>query len=186
MMTTSRRLAQDDWLLAGQEALARSGPASLKAEPLARRLKTTKGSFYWHFADVPAFHAALLARWEDESTARLDAAHARESHPVGQLRHIAQIIGGRDADDEDRETAIEPAIRAWAKDNAEARLAVTRVDQYRLALMQRLLAEIGIANPEMARIIYACAIGMEELAEDRPGGNAQAMGSLVDLVLALR
>ncbi|SLN30829.1 hypothetical protein ROH8110_01432 [Roseovarius halotolerans] len=172
--------------MAGYEALARSGPASLKAEPLARQLNTTKGSFYWHFADVPAFHTALLTRWEGESTARLDAALALETHPVGQLRRLAQVIGGRAAEDEDRETAIEPAIRAWAKDNAKARLAVTRVDQYRLALMQRLLAEIGIANPEMTRIIYACAIGMEDLPEDRPGGNAQAMGSLVDLVLALR
>ncbi len=186
MMTTSRRLAQDDWLLAGYAALAGSGPASLKAEPLARQLKTTKGSFYWHFADVPAFHTALLIRWEDDSTARLDAALALESHPVGQLRRLSQVIGGRVADDPDAETAIEPAIRAWAKDNPKARLAVTRVDQYRLALMQRLLAEIGINNPEMARIIYACAIGMEDLPEDRPGGNAQAMGSLVDLVLALR
>ncbi|MEH6751885.1 MAG: TetR family transcriptional regulator, partial [Paracoccaceae bacterium] len=37
--------------MAGLAALAEAGPVALKAEPMARRLGTTKGSFYWHFAD---------------------------------------------------------------------------------------------------------------------------------------
>ena len=35
-------------------ALAETGPEALKAEPLAARLGVSKGSFYWHFRDVPA------------------------------------------------------------------------------------------------------------------------------------
>ncbi len=53
------RLNSDRWIAAGFDALRQAGPQALAAEPLARRLGTTKGSFYWHFKDVPAYHARL-------------------------------------------------------------------------------------------------------------------------------
>jgi len=57
-MARSTRLTRDIWIDAGLKALVSDGPAALAAEPMARRMKTTKGSFYWHFKDVPA-HALL-------------------------------------------------------------------------------------------------------------------------------
>jgi len=60
---TSTRLSPEKWIDAGFAALIAHGPASLAAEPLARALGTTKGSFYWHFKDVPAYHAALVRDW---------------------------------------------------------------------------------------------------------------------------
>lgn len=182
-MTKSRtqRLTIADWQNAGFTALAQDGPDALKAEPLARRLKTTKGSFYWHFADVPAFHAALLAAWELQANADLAAALAQENTAVARLRRMGQVIAGTG-----RKQAVEPAIRAWARGSAPAAQAVARVDAKRLTYLQELLSESGIRNPEMARIIYAASIGMEDLGQDTPYQNADAMGSLVDLVLALR
>ena len=64
-MSRKQRLSADDWLRAGLQALTASGPEALKAEPLARRLETTKGSFYWHFEDVPRYRQALLNFWRD-------------------------------------------------------------------------------------------------------------------------
>ena len=64
-MSTRARLTRPDWLLAGFQALAEAGPVALKAEPMARRLGTTKGSFYWHFADVPDFHRQMLSLWAE-------------------------------------------------------------------------------------------------------------------------
>ena len=66
-MVRKQRLSPEDWLKAGLDALAASGPEALKAEPLARALETTKGSFYWHFADVPAFRQALLEFWGENA-----------------------------------------------------------------------------------------------------------------------
>ena len=42
-----------------------SGFTALKAEPLAKAMGVSRGSFYWHFADVGAFHAAILRHWRD-------------------------------------------------------------------------------------------------------------------------
>ena len=47
-------------------------------------------------------------------------------------------------------------------------------------------SDIGIDNPEMARILYASAIGMTSLGNASPADHISAIGSLVDLVLALR
>ena len=60
------KLTRDDWLAAGFLALSRDGPTALRAEALARKLKTTKGSFYWHFADLPAFKQAMLTLWREK------------------------------------------------------------------------------------------------------------------------
>jgi AcrR family transcriptional regulator len=177
----SSRLTQDKWLQAGFEALAEYGAQALKAEPLARRLGTTKGSFYWHFADVPAFHKALLGQWEETAISRIVTGLATEYPPTGRLRRMGQVIADKGAGG-----AIEPAIRAWAKGDAAAAKAVARVDAMRLNYLMELLSETGIDNPEMARIIYAASIGMEDLGAGDTQENARSMGSLVDLILAVR
>ena len=52
------QLSADDWISQGLKALAKSGFIALKADPLARAMGVSRGSFYWHFADLGAFHAA--------------------------------------------------------------------------------------------------------------------------------
>lgn len=169
---TKPRLTRDVWITTGLQALCDQGPGALKAEVLARRLHTTKGSFYWHFRDVPDYHAALLAQWQSTSEiTRVDGT------AVMQLRALAGQLAERGS--------AEPAIRAWAKGNAQAAISVSQVDAARLAQFEALLRDTGIANPEMARILYAAALGMRELDADDTAGP-EAMGTLVDLVLALR
>lgn len=181
-MAGTKRLKTHDWLDAGIEALATHGPEALKAEPLARALGTTKGSFYWHFADVPAFHAALLTAWTARAnTALFDAAEQAETHAAA-LRRMAQQIAAPTADDPF--ATAEPAMRAWSASHDGARTAVAQVDAARLTVITALLERVGVSNPEMARIILATAIGLPRDAAGDPMGDP--MGTLVDLVLALR
>jgi len=168
------RLTPDTWLAAGLDALAEAGPGALGAEPLARRLGTTKGSFYWHFEDVPAYSARLLARWQ---AAALCALETDDDAPTAaHLRDLAQSIAAP--------LPAEPAIRAWAATNTQAAAALRVVDASRLGRIGAGLAVCGIANPDMARILYGAAIGMQALGERREAESA--IGSLVDLILALR
>ena len=48
------QLSARDWLDQGLKTLARSGFTALKAEPLAKAMGVSRGSFYWHFADIGA------------------------------------------------------------------------------------------------------------------------------------
>lgn len=180
-MTAARRprLTPDAWLAAGFDALRETGPGALGAEPLARRLGTTKGSFYWHFTDVPAYSAALLALWQASAETALDLDDSEPS--AARLRATAQAIA---APDTATPQAAEPAIRAWAATEPRAARSVTVTDARRLDRLGALLAQCGIANPDMARIILGAAIGMQALGAAQ--ANRDAIGSLVDLVLALR
>ncbi len=181
MTTPSKRLDRQNWLTAGFAALAEAGPQALKAEPLARKLGTTKGSFYWHFKDVPDYHAALLTAWEDHDHNSAQAQLRRENTPVSKLRALAQSIA-----DPAHDHPVEPAIRAWATGSAGAAQTIARIDARRLSLAQTLLTDTGIGNPEMARIICAAAVGMASMGETQVDDKRDAIGSLVDLVLALR
>lgn len=178
MPTRSPRLSASDWLAAGLEAISETGPEALKAEPLAVRLQVSKGSFYWHFNDVPDFHARLLDTWEGQANLQLAALIAEDTQPVPQLRTLAQALTAPHPS--------EPAIRSWGQSHAPARAAVDRVDQARLDALHALLRAAGIRNMEMTRILYAAAIGMTQLGEAAPEDREAAIGSMVDLVLALR
>ena len=52
------QLSAKDWLDQGLKALAHSGFTALKAEPLAKAMGVSRGSFYWHFSDMMAYRAA--------------------------------------------------------------------------------------------------------------------------------
>lgn len=182
---TDKRLTKDDWVLAGFRALVQKGPQALKAEPLARALGTTKGSFYWHFKDVPSFHSAMLLYWERHALEGIIALVEAEGTAVASLRKLAQVSVSHD-DPAYGGKHAEPAIRAWARSDAEVSNAVAEVDAKRLAYLQRLLEQCGVSNPELARAIYAASLGMEELSTRDDIDNQSAIGTLVDLVLALR
>ncbi|WP_093092586.1 TetR/AcrR family transcriptional regulator [Shimia aestuarii] len=181
---TATRLSPDLWIAAGFDALLEQGPAALKAESLARRLKTTKGSFYWHFKDVPAFHAAMLEQWERQALLDIEAALVEDSTAAQKLRHLSQIatIGNGDSANGMR---LEPAIRAWAHDNDFVAEAVARVDDLRLTQLTAALSENGLSNPELSRILYAANLGMAELSRRDGEVNDAPLGTLVDLILAL-
>ena len=59
------QLSVQDWLDQGLKTLAKGGFTALKAEPLAKAMGVSRGSFYWHFADISAFHAAILKHWRE-------------------------------------------------------------------------------------------------------------------------
>jgi len=183
-MGNSSRLTKQDWLRAGFVALVENGPSALKAEPLARRLKTTKGSFYWHFRDVSQFHDAMLTYWQQGTFTDIVAYLEREPAIPKRLRLLGQIATGAAWSDYDG-APIEPAIRAWSRSDAKVAQVVLQIDEQRLSYLSKMLGEIGITNPEFARLIYAGLIGLEDLSSRDQQDHAGPMGTLIDLILSL-
>ncbi|MGB3244050.1 MAG: TetR/AcrR family transcriptional regulator [Sulfitobacter sp.] len=173
MKTT--RLTPEIWLNAGFVALQTKGPTALAAEPLARQIGTTKGSFYWHFKDVPAFHAALIESWRARAMADLLHAVAATTAPDQRLRDF-----GRNVLDDRTETAL----RVWAHSNLDVTQALNSLDSERLTYLSLLLRELGLANPNFARALQAALIGLPQLSQDAKTRNA-TFDTLVDTVLAL-
>ena len=67
----TKRLTPQAWIDFALAVLAREGFEALKADVLARKLRVSRGSFYWHFRDIAAFRTQLLQAWQEEATDRV-------------------------------------------------------------------------------------------------------------------
>lgn len=147
------RLTSRDWVNAGLKALAKTGFTALKADTLSKGLGVSRGSFYWHFADVGAFHAAVLHRWREVAYENV----IREIHGTAERRLGALIDRAFRAD-----TRLERAMRSWATAASRARAMVEAVDVRRLVYIEKLLVEAGVAPaiaPTRARLLYWAYLG---------------------------
>jgi AcrR family transcriptional regulator len=174
----SDRLAAGDWVKAGLQALAADGVGALKADLLAKSLGISRGSFYWHFADIGAFHAAVLARWREIAAEAVIRDLDLLAPGSDRLRSLLRRAFTADA-------ALEIAVRAWALSDAKARAAVAAVDRRRLAYLEDILAAAGIGSAAAlarARILYWAYLGF---ALSRPKLARQQVDTLLAELAAL-
>src|ERR1700710_2976283 len=90
------QLSAQDWIKQGLKTLAKSGFTELKAEPLAKAMGVSRGSFYWHFTDISAFQAAILKHWREIAAEQIIAgveAAAGDENPLGVL--LRRVFGER-------------------------------------------------------------------------------------------
>lgn len=172
---TTTRLNTDRWITAGFDALRQAGPQALAAEPLARRLGTTKGSFYWHFKDVPAYHAAMLARWQTNARAALAEQREQDGPADRRLRSFGQAMLA---------DTTEPCLRIWARSLPDVTHALAAIDAERLSHIEDLLGQLGLRNAGFARAMLATLVGLPQMADDSEK-STEAFETLVDTVLAL-
>lgn len=170
-----QRLSRQSWIDAGLSALSKKGPAALAAEPLARDLGTTKGSFYWHFKDVPEFQSAVVKHWQSVAFADVVNALADNGNAEQRLRRFGRGIlrNGHD-----------PAVRAWARADKNVAKAIAQVDAERLTYLSNLLRHLGLKNDDFARSCLAALIGLPAVANRT--SSTKAFDTMVDVVLALK
>jgi AcrR family transcriptional regulator len=149
------QLSARDWLDAGLKALARNGFTALKADPLAKAMGVSRGSFYWHFADVGAFHAALLKHWHEVAAEQI-IADVEAASPGNQALELLlrRVFGER--------LKLEGAVRTWASIDPAARAAVHAIDRRRLDYIEHLLEQSGLPADlasARAQILYWAFLG---------------------------
>lgn len=164
------------WIEAGLQQLTANGPMALRAEPLSRHLKTSKGSFYWHFKDVPAFQAALLSEWKDRAMAQLDQDAALGGSDTDKMIRFGQSV---------QEDAAGPALRAWAQADDAVAKTISKVDAARLKMLKGLMNDIGVSNEDFALAAYGTLVGLKQM-RNKDGDALVAFAALVDLVMALK
>ena len=170
------QLSAKDWLDQGLKTLAHSGFTALKAEPLAKAMGVSRGSFYWHFADIGAYHAAILRHWREVAAeqiiANLEAASKDENPLLLLLRRTFSS-----------KPALENAVRTWATIDPLARNVVQATDRRRLSYVEILFERSGVA-PDVARsraqIFYWAFLGFA--LSDKPLPRARQAAVLEELL----
>jgi AcrR family transcriptional regulator len=107
---------------AAYDLLGEVGYGALTVAALCERIGVTKGSFYHHFADLPAFVAAFAERWRNWVISLMDS-YLAEPNLLRRLEmmtnsHIV-LMGG-----------AEPAIRAWSWVDPSIADAMRAVDEH--------------------------------------------------------
>jgi AcrR family transcriptional regulator len=164
------QLSAQDWLDLGLKTLAKSGFTALKADPLAKAMGVSRGSFYWHFADIGAFHAAILKHWRDVAAEQIIAGieAAKGEDPVAVLLRTTFVA----------RLAVEKAIRSWAAHDPAARAALQAIDRRRLDYVESLLRRAGLPDTvarARAQILYWTFLGFAWSDQALPQERQQAV-----------
>lgn len=182
------QLSAQDWTAAALDALADGGIGAVAVEPLAARLGTTKGSFYWHFSNRDALLDATLAWWEQTETEQVIAIVEAEPDVATRLRILLTVALGGHAD-RPVGNAVELALQATASHPLVAPV-LARVTQRRLAYLTELFAQLGF-DPEDAHtrglLAYTAYLGHAQLAHATPHAapQGQALLDYVDTAIAV-
>ncbi|MBJ7288577.1 TetR/AcrR family transcriptional regulator [Williamsia sp.] len=151
----ARRLSVDDWVRAALNLLVRDGVAAVRITRLCAELHVTKGSFYWHFADITGLMEAVADHWCDAQNDSMRAlVELGSMAPRERLEAMTASLVG------DRSWAVETAIREWARTNVIVADTVRRLDRLVFSVVQEALLELGF-EPAEARmragaLVYAC------------------------------
>ncbi len=155
------QLDRDAWVVGAIEVLAEEGIAGLRVEVLAKRLKVTKGSFYWHFVDRRDLLMAVLAHWK-EGRIR-DIIKQTRAQPGRELEQIYHVIDVYSTSRSRRGMMIELAVRDWARRDPEAGAIVAEVDDVRLRCARDLFLACGVPMEEASSrcmLLYAYVFGV--------------------------
>jgi len=149
------RKSKQDWIDLAFTKLIENGLDALSAEPMARELGVTRGSFYHHFKSRTDFLDQVLQGWEDVSTGRVFQL-SQEGSPEERLKCLSDLAWSTSLE-------LDAAVRAWALHCEMARDYVCRVDEQRLAYVTSLY-EAASSNKatarKLARVAYFGFLGV--------------------------
>lgn len=158
----------DDWALAALAALARGGESAVRVEALARDLQVTKGSFYHHFKNRRQILERAVEMWERFATEQvIEAVDDAAGAPAERLVLLVQRVFPED----ERNDAIEAALREWSATDPSIAARLAKVDERRLGYVESLLRQAGLDHArERSEILYRALVG--EFTYRRAGGAA--------------
>lgn len=175
-----------DWIKAGFRALESEGHSAIKAERLARQLKVSKGSFYWHFNTIADLKTEMLKFWQQAATKNIIAqveTNARSAKV--QLKQLV-IHSSEQNNPEFGGRYLEPAIRDWARYDANVAQFVYAIDKSRLDFVRILFSETGQDNAtakQSSHILYGALIGLEILSYEGFSNPTADLDALLERLL---
>jgi len=150
----SAPLQPTDWVRAASARLSREGIEAVRVEVLARDLRASKGSFYWHFRDREDLLNTMLAHWEGEETAWLREAASGEKSAAARWAMLVEY--GADA----QRCRFEAALRAWARRDDRVAIRVGAIEKARREFIADVLQDVGFAPrtadswADLAQLVY--------------------------------
>lgn len=152
-------LGREAWLLAAREALIREGIGAVEVGRLARKLKVTRGGFYWFFDSRKALLDEILKDWERTNSAAFKAVLKDAGrNGLAEFDAVVDIW----IHESKYNPAWDSAVRDWARVSTKVANTVRRVDDERIAVLTQIFRDMGCADDEAfvrARVTYFHQVG---------------------------
>jgi AcrR family transcriptional regulator len=152
-------LGREAWLQAARSALIEEGTAGIEINKLAKRLRVSRGGFYWFFASRAQLLDELLAHWADTSTVLFERICKSDGRSgVEKYQALMDLW----IEEKEYDPKWDGAIRDWARTSTAVLKVVHAVDDQRIAFIERIFADLGYAGSEAhvrARVTYYHQIG---------------------------
>lgn len=161
------KVTREDWLNVAMDVLVTDGVEQVKVLALAERMQVSRSSFYWYFRSRQDLLDALLHSWEQTNT----AAMVRQAELAAQTVTAAVLNVFHCITDPNLfNTALDFAVRDWARRSGKVRSLLDRSDQRRLAALTAMFARYDYPPPEAmtrAKVLYYMQIGYDTADPER-------------------
>lgn len=138
------------------QVLATGGIDLVRVDNLAKKLKITRGSFYYHFENREDLLRAILERWRVKATETVIENMQKRSLGAQEQLIELMLLPGKGARSSEA-ASIEISLRAWARRDPMARAAVDEVDSYRVSHIEKLFVELqhpADQAKDLANLVY--------------------------------
>lgn len=152
-------LGRQAWLDAARRALIEEGTAGVEVNKLAKRLKSSRGGFYWFFTSRQQLLDELALYWAQTSTAPFEKILQKPGRN-GLEEYLA--LTDLWIEESEYDPKWDGAVRDWARTSPAVRNVVAAVDQRRIAILEQIFNDMGYQGREghiRARITYYHQVG---------------------------
>lgn len=171
-------LSRNDWLKAARLGLLTGGVEAVRVEKLARNLRVTKGSFYWHFKDREELLDLLLREWEEELLKdiipRLNGRRGREA-----LRMLLRLMVARVPLGEEGILPSDAAMFTWASVSPVVAQRVNRAERKRIHLLKTIIGRAP--HVELIYLVWVGFVARGLRDPDSRKGFPQIVRMMLDL-----
>ena len=180
----SNRLTRDDWLDEAFLSVVAGGFENVKVLNMAEKLKVTRGSFYWHFADHADLIASLLTRWKlGQISLDQKLESMRSDNPIQDLEAVVDAAFTQ-AGARLENLLFEQALRSLSHQNPEAASMLAEIDAERMRLFEsKFMASVKDASKarDLSALLYLAIVGSYQ-ALSRPVNPPNIRAYLQNLI----
>lgn len=160
-LTGNIKVTRADWLNVALDVLVSDGVDRVKVLGLAERMGVSRSSFYWYFRSRQALLDALLDHWQSTNTAALvGQAEAPAPTITAAVCNIYRCAVNPDLFD----TALDFAIRDWARRSGRVAQMLDRTDRIRVDALIAMFRRHGYGEPDAtarAKALYYMQLGYD-------------------------
>ncbi|MBW8638628.1 TetR/AcrR family transcriptional regulator [Hoeflea sp. WL0058] len=168
-------LSRDAWIVAAASVLERRGISAVKIDVLARKLKVTRGSFYFHFKGLKDLHESLLDTWRTRNCRPFEMIAERTDLRAVDLFNVVCAVW---VDERPFSPSLDLAVRDWSRTSRKLAAEMSEADDLRLTLLKRSFLEMGYSEDEStvrARTTYFHQIGYYAISYAEPSAERKRL-----------